>query len=62
MRLSTTIVLLVWQAGKIWQIIENRRFRRRSRAFWDRHEKNIEAIRNGVPEPYPNNSHDWPEG
>lgn len=62
MRMTTAIVLLMWQAAKIWQVIENRRFRRRERAFWDRHEKNMEAISAGVPEPYPNNSHDWPRG
>lgn len=59
---TTGLVLLIWQAGKLWQIAENRRFRRRQSAFWERHEKNMEAIRKRSPVPYPNNSYDWPQG
>jgi hypothetical protein len=59
MRLTTATVLLIWQAGKFWRLWEDRRFRRRERAFWKRHEKNMDAIWNGRPKPYPNNSFDW---
>jgi hypothetical protein len=69
MRLSTAIVLLIWQVGKLWQLRERRRSNQRRREFWDRmdafndrHEKNMEAIRSGMPVPYPNNSVDWPRG
>lgn len=57
----TILILLMWQIGKLWQLYEDRRWRRRHRAFWERHRQNIEAIRAGMPLPYPNNSVDWPE-
>lgn len=57
---TTAIVLLIWQAGLLWRLIDNRRNRRIQKAFWERHDKNMEAIRKGMPVPYPNNSHDWP--
>ena len=59
-RLVMLLAILIWQAGRFWELVEDRRFRRRRKAFWERHEKNIEAIKAGVPQPYPDNSFDWP--
>lgn len=59
MRLVTIVVLFIWQISKLLLIFDRIRFRKRQAAFWDRHDKNMAAIRNHAPEPFPNNCHDW---
>lgn len=56
----TAVVLLVWTGCKLVRIIDRRRLRRKQKAFWERHDKNMEAIRsgNGANLPYPNNSYE----
>jgi hypothetical protein len=59
--IGTVIVLLIWQVAKLYLLFERRRFRKQRAAFWKRHDANMQAIRSGLPLPFPNNSYDWKE-